>query len=427
MLVPFPSDERRSALEMGFDLLRQALDPGPHVAVNLLPVLEEDQGGDAHDPVPPWGLGVGVHVHLGHPEPPGILAGPLLHHGRDGPAGHAPVSPKVDQNGKVGLEYLLFKIGVGHVQHSAVLTHPFPSLRFQPSQAETVRRPFHYTSGQPRRPGGPRVPAARDPRRPGRPGPVLAPRGQPWYSESEVHSGSGRCPATSRMVPEGEALVEQARHQGFRVPPPTKVAIPLIDVHTHAFPDRPTHELVEAAELYQVERLVALASLEQSVEVQSQFPHMVLPGPMLDFTHWQDPDRFAATNIAVVREAARAGAPLIKLWFAPRFQDRVPMKLDDARLDPIFEEIGRQKLAVLVHVADPDIWFAKYYTDTARYGTKADQYPPLEYRLERHPEIVFISAHMGGDPEHLDHLAELMDRYPNYHVEIGRASCRERV
>src|SRR5690606_39691983 len=69
-----------------------------------------------------------------------ILAGPLLHHGRDGPAGHAPVSPKVDQNGKVGLEYLLFKIGVGHVQHSAVLTHPFPSLRFQPSQAETVDR-----------------------------------------------------------------------------------------------------------------------------------------------------------------------------------------------------------------------------------------------------------------------------------------------
>src|SRR5690606_9464719 len=163
----------------------------------------------------------------------------------------------------------------------------------------------------------------------------------------------------------------------------------------------------------------ALASLEQSVEVQSQFPHMVLPGPMLDFTHWQDPDRFAATNIAVVREAARAGAPLIKLWFAPRFQDRVPMKLDDARLDPIFEEIGRQKLAVLVHVADPDIWFAKYYTDTARYGTKADQYPPLEYRLERHPEIVFISAHMGGDPEHLDHLAELMNRYPNYHVDTS--------
>src|SRR5690606_1866944 len=276
-----------------------------------------------------------------------------------------------------------------------------------------------YTSGQPRRPGGPRVPAAQDPRRPGRPGPVLAPRGQPWYSESEVHSGSGRCPATSRMVPEGEALVEQARHQGFRVPPPTKVAIPLIDVHTHAFPDRPTHELVEAAELYQVERLVALASLEQSVEVQSQFPHMVLPGPMLDFTHWQDPDRFAATNIAVVREAARAGAPLIKLWFAPRFQDRVPMKLDDARLDPIFEEIGRQKLAVLVHVPDPGIWSAKYYTDTARYGTKADQYPPLEYRLERHPEIVFISAHMGGDPEHLDHLAELMDRYPNYHVDTS--------
>lgn len=213
--------------------------------------------------------------------------------------------------------------------------------------------------------------------------------------------------------------MEQARRQGFRVPPPTKVAIPLIDVHTHAFPDRPTHELVEAARGYQVERLVALASLEQSVEVQAQFPEMVLPGPMLDYTHWQDPDRFAATNVALVQQAAQAGAPLIKLWFAPRFHDRIPMKLDDPRLDPIFAEIGRQGLAVLVHISDPDIWFAKYYTDTARYGTKADQYPPLEHRLERHPEIVFISAHMGGDPEHLDHLAELMDRYPNYHVDTS--------
>jgi len=221
------------------------------------------------------------------------------------------------------------------------------------------------------------------------------------------------------MVRGGDALVEQARQQGFRVPPPSKVAVPIIDVHTHAFPDRPTHELVEAARAYGVERLVALASLEQSVEVRGQFPELVLPGPMLDYTHWQDADRFAADNVAIVREAARAGAPLIKLWFAPRFHDRIPMKLDDPRLDPVFEEIERQGLAVLVHVSDPDIWFAKYYTDTARYGTKADQYPPLEHRLERHPGIVFISAHMGGDPEHLDHLAELMDRYPNYHVDTS--------
>ncbi|BAS28370.1 amidohydrolase family protein [Limnochorda pilosa] len=213
--------------------------------------------------------------------------------------------------------------------------------------------------------------------------------------------------------------MEQARREGFRVPPPSKVSVPLIDVHTHAFPDRPSHELAEAARLYGVERVVALASLEQSVGVRDGFPDLFLPGPMLDYSHWQDPERFAATNVEVVRRAAREGAPLIKLWFAPRFRDRVAMALDDPRLDPIFDEIGRQGLAVLVHVSDPDLWFQKYYADAARYGTKADQYPPLERRLESHPGIVFISAHMGGDPEHLDHLADLMERYPNYNVDTS--------
>lgn len=226
-------------------------------------------------------------------------------------------------------------------------------------------------------------------------------------------------PPTSDLFSSGDALVEQARREGFRIPPAPRVSTPLFDVHTHAFPDRPSHELVEAARLYGVERLVALASLEQSLEVRDQFPDMILPGPMLDYTEWQDPDRFAGVNIQRIQRAAAAGAPLIKFWFAPRFRDRVPLSFDDPRLDPIFAEIERQGLAVLVHVSDPDLWFRTHYADTSRYGTKADQYPPLERRLEAHPKIPFISAHMGGDPEHLDHLAELMNRYPNYHVDTS--------
>ena len=53
------------------------------------------------------------------------------------------------------------------------------------------------------------------------------------------------------------------------------------------------------------------------------------------------------------------------------------------------------------------------YADTAKYGTKADQYIGLERLLGLFPDLTWIAAHMGGDPEHPDHLEALLERYPN--------------
>jgi len=67
----------------------------------------------------------------------------------------------------------------------------------------------------------------------------------------------------------------------------------------------------------------------------------------------------------------------------------------------------------MVHVADPDAWFRKTYADVAKYGTKPDQYKGLEQMLGEFPDIHWIGAHMGGDPEHPDHLESLLERFPN--------------
>lgn len=110
---------------------------------------------------------------------------------------------------------------------------------------------------------------------------------------------------------------------------------------------------------------------------------------------------------------------MMKMWFAPRFYDRYDVRMDDPRLDPIFEEISRQKLGVLVHIADPDLWFERVYTDKDRYGTKAAQYEQLENRLAAHRDIPILVAHMGGNPEHLDELALLLDKHPNMYVDTS--------
>ena len=60
----------------------------------------------------------------------------------------------------------------------------------------------------------------------------------------------------------------------------------------------------------------------------------------------------------------------------------------------------------MVHVSDPDTWFATKYRDPSLYGTKQSQYEPLEPLLERFPRP-WIAAHMAGSPEDLGFLAKL--------------------
>src|SRR5262249_490517 len=79
---------------------------------------------------------------------------------------------------------------------------------------------------------------------------------------------------------------------------------------------------------------------------------------------------------------------------------------------------------IMVHVADPDNWFRTMYSDVARFGTKADQYAGLQRMLEEFPGLTWIGAHMGGDPEHPDHLEALLDRYPHFHTATTATNCQ---
>ena len=212
--------------------------------------------------------------------------------------------------------------------------------------------------------------------------------------------------------------LEAARARGFAAPPPRKVPGAVIDVHTHANEPARNHELIDAARTYGISKVVAIAPLEEGLALQRQYPGEIVLAvrPILS-----EPKRQIALldrAVEAVHGAAAAGAPLIKMWFAPRIRDRLDFLLDSPRLDPVFRAIADEGLGVLVHVSDPDRWFERKY-DPAKYGTKAEQYPMLEARLRQFPRVRFVAAHMGGDPEHLDHLADLLTRYPNLYLDTS--------
>jgi predicted TIM-barrel fold metal-dependent hydrolase len=197
------------------------------------------------------------------------------------------------------------------------------------------------------------------------------------------------------------------------------VSGPIIDIHTHVGRGQ-VAELVAAAETYGVRTLLGICGLDDALRLREQYRGRFTFAVWLTWEHRGDPVRFAADNRMLLARAAAEDIRVVKLWFAPRIYDRYDgLHLDATLLDPVFEAIAEHRLNVLVHVADPDHWFATRYLDTRRYGTKIGQYPQLERRLFQFPEIRFLAAHLGGHPEDLRHIGALLDRHPNLSVDTG--------
>lgn len=193
----------------------------------------------------------------------------------------------------------------------------------------------------------------------------------------------------------------------------------MLDIHTH-ISRKQVGELVEAARRYGVDKLLGIAALDDGLRQRDRFPDELMLATTLNWEHRANPHEFAADNLALLARAATQDVRVVKLWFAPRIYTRFEgLHLDAPLLDPIFDAIAAHGFRVLVHIADPDRWFESKYTDVATYGTKAEQYPQLERRLAQYPNTRFLAAHMGGHPEALDHLAQLLDRHANLSLDTS--------
>jgi hypothetical protein len=120
------------------------------------------------------------------------------------------------------------------------------------------------------------------------------------------------------------------------------------------------------------------------------------------------------------------GAKVIKLWSPPRGRDR-GLYID---LPWRIEGVKRARAAgirlVMVHVADPDVWFRTVYADASKYGTKPEQYVGLERMMNLFPDMIWIGAHMAGDSEHPDHLQALLETYPFFHIDTSATKWQVR-
>lgn len=120
------------------------------------------------------------------------------------------------------------------------------------------------------------------------------------------------------------------------------------------------------------------------------------------------------------------GFSLAKMWFAPRARDFVgakaePINLRNPKLEPIFDKLEEKGHPLLIHVGDPDTFFATAYQDASIYGTKDEHLDQLEYLISKYPGLKFQLAHFGAQPEihRLPRLALWFDKYDNFVVDTA--------
>ena len=233
------------------------------------------------------------------------------------------------------------------------------------------------------------------------------------------------------------------------VHPVEKAKFYVIDVHNHIndaarIDDHmPPERVLEVMDRTNVKTVVILTGM-WGEKLQGVIDEMVKPHPgrfmvftQLDWSKVDDPN-FGAEMATQIRDSVSRGARGLKLLkdlgLGVRDKDGKLLAIDDARLDPAWEECGRLGIPVFIHSGDPEAFFLPIDASNERYEELIEHpdwsfygrdYPSLQSLMEarnrvfaKHPHTTFVSLHMGW-PENLDWVQSMLDKYPNVMVEFG--------
>lgn len=224
-----------------------------------------------------------------------------------------------------------------------------------------------------------------------------------------------------------------------------KPKFPVIDIHNHLGNLDRTQEFLDEMDKAGVWMCVSLDGrsrddfYKKHLEVSRKIAGdriLVFFAP--DFSRIDEPD-FGKTEAARLEQAVKMGVRGVKIFkslgLTVKDKSGKVVPVDDPRIDPIWAKCGELGIPVMIHVSDPKAFHAgpidKYneryeelvrHPDWSFYG---DAYPSKEEILNqrnrviaRHPNTIFIGAHMGNLPEELGRVAMWLEQYPNFYVDI---------
>jgi len=226
----------------------------------------------------------------------------------------------------------------------------------------------------------------------------------------------------------------------------TRSKFPFVDVHNHQFdmPVKNLSKLVAEMDSLNMAFMVNLSGfrglyLQQSLKnIQKNAPNRFGLFLNVDFESIDDED-FAVTQTALIDSAVQAGVMGLKVYKSLGLTDRDSkgqrIAINDPRLAPVWEACGKNGIPVLIHSGEPSSFWDpkdKYNERWLELRQKPGRFrdpatnPYFEEVLaeqhaifEKHPNTLFINAHLGWMGNDLDRLSAHLDRYPNVYTEIG--------
>lgn len=147
-----------------------------------------------------------------------------------------------------------------------------------------------------------------------------------------------------------------------------------------------------------------------------------------------------------IKEGIANGAAGVKVWknIGMSLQDEEGnfVMIDHPSFDLLFEYCERQGIPVLGHLGEPkNCWLPQeemtvksdreYFAEHPEYHMyKHPEYPSYEQqiksrdnRLEKHPGLRFIGAHLASLEWSVDRVARWLDRFPNAAVDLAERIC----
>lgn len=203
---------------------------------------------------------------------------------------------------------------------------------------------------------------------------------------------------------------------------------PIFDAHTHVWETTNLRQNIdEQRELGVKSELVIAHSSEIRDYTEQEFPNTFV------FAKYLSTQYVIGSQIEIVLSEIEAmreeGFSLAKMWAAPGWRNYFKnyegvFQLTDQRYKPIFEQLAANGFPLLLHMSDPDTYYASTYSNVEIYGTKEEHLDELEALIQSFPDLQFQLAHFAAQPEihRLPHLAEWFEKYDN--IVVDTASSR---
>jgi predicted TIM-barrel fold metal-dependent hydrolase len=202
---------------------------------------------------------------------------------------------------------------------------------------------------------------------------------------------------------------------------------PIFDAHIHGIDPDSLDLLVGIQEKYGIQKAVLICHSPAIME----YARSTYPGRFIFAKYFSGAMRFTEGPHNLAQEvlaAAEEGYDLVKMQSAPVMRARAKADPEELRLDgdemsPMFEAVIDADIPFMLHLSDPDTYYASRYIDIDYFGTKERDLEELEGVLSKYPEIRFQIAHFAAQPEihRLDNLSRWLDSYKNFNIDTGSA------